>query len=125
MRRGRKDKRTITISVRLKSEEHEVLRRLCQLKNTTQTAYLASLATRQAKRELLDYAAREYVEGRASLSELATKTGLDVPTIMEAIAGVSAKDKKAQEAFLAGAKALSQAHKDPEFYKLAVKALAS
>jgi hypothetical protein len=48
-------KKTITISVRLKPEEHEVLQRLCRLKNITQTACLADLAThsRQEKNSWL------------------------------------------------------------------------
>jgi hypothetical protein len=123
MKKAKKGKKTITISVRLTPEEHEILQRLCRLKKTTQTACLANLATQQAREELLAYAVREYVEGRRSLSELATKTGLDVPTIMEAVAQERAEDNEAPAAFLAAAKSLSKAHKDPEFYQLAVKAL--
>ena len=73
--------------------------------------------------EILDFAVREYSEGRASLSELAAKTGLDVPTIMEAVAKVHAQDQGAQTAFLAAAKSLAEAHQDPAFYQLAVTAL--
>lgn len=123
MKRARKEKK-ITISVRLTGEQHEILQRLSRLKNTTKTAYLANIATRQARRELLDYAVEEYISGRASLSELATKIGLDVPTIMDAVAEVSAKDERAREAFLEAAKSLSESRGDPEFYELAVKALA-
>jgi hypothetical protein len=123
MTKAKKHNKTVTISVRLKSEEHEMLQRLCRLKNTTQTACLAHLATRQARDELLQHAVYEYVEGRASLSELATKTGLDVPTIMEAVAKTRAKDQGAQAAFLAAAKSLAEAHQDPAFYQLAVTAL--
>jgi len=123
MTRAKTRNKTITISVRLRSEEHEVLRRLCRLKNTTQTACLADLATRQAREELLEYGVHEYVEDRASLSELAAKTGLDVPTIMEAVAKTRAKDQGAQAAFLAAAKSLAEAHQDPAFYRLAVTAL--
>ena len=124
MKRPNKGEKT-QISVRLTGEQHEVLQRLCRLKNTTKTAYLASVATRQARRELLDYAVQEYLEGKASLSELAKKTGLDVPTIMDGVAEVSGKDEKAREAFLKAAKSLSKAHGDQEFYELVVKALAS
>jgi hypothetical protein len=113
----------ITVSVRLTHREHEDLRRLCALKKTTQTGYLTHLATDLAKKELLDYAVREYKEGKASLSELAKKTGLDVPAIMDGITTVSGEDKAALEAFLAAAKTLSKVNKDPEFYELAVKAL--
>jgi hypothetical protein len=105
------------------SEEHEVLQRLCRLKNITQTACLADLATQQAREELLAYAVREYGEGRASLSELAAKTGLDVPTLMEAVAHERTEEKEAQAAFLAAAKSLAEAHHDPKFYQLAIKAL--
>ena len=123
MTKAKKSNKTVTISVRLTSEEHEMLQRLCRLKNTTQTACLAHLATRQAREELLRYCVDEYVEGRASLSELATKSGLDVPTIMEAVAKTRAKDQGAQAAFLAAVKSLAEAHQDPEFYRLAVTAL--
>lgn len=113
-----------TITVRLTEEQHTVLKRLCRLKRMTQAGYLASLATEQAQQELTAYAVREYLDGRASLSELATKTGLDVPTIMEAAAAVVGTDRRAVEAFLSAAKSLADAHADPEFYELAVKAAA-
>ena len=125
MKKTKKHDKTVTISVRLKPEEHEMLQRLCRLKNTTQTACLADLATRQAREEILEYGVREYLEARASLSELATKTGLDVPTIMEAVAKAREQDQGAQAAFLAAAKSLSEAHQDPAFYQLAVTALKS
>lgn len=123
MKRTQKNKKT-QLSVRLTDAQNEVLERLCRLKNTTKTAYLASLAVRQAQQELLDHAVREYLEGKASLSELAKKTGLEVPTIMDAVAEVSGKDRQAREAFLAAAKSLSDVHRDPEFYELVSRALA-
>ena len=121
MKRGKQEKTTLT--VRLTEEEDQVLRRLCMLKKTSKTGYLARLAKDQAKRELLDYAATEYLEGKASLSELAKKTGLDVPTIMEEIARIKGGEKRAGEAFLSAVKTLSQVNEDPEFYDLAVKAV--
>ena len=122
MRNNKKEK--ITVTIRLTPEQHEVLQRLCGVKHTTQSAYLAYLGTEQARKELLDYAVQEYVHGRASLSELATRTGLDIPSLMKAIAAVSSEDKRGVDAFLSAAKTLSKAHNDPEFYELAVKALA-
>ena len=117
----RKEKRhTTTVTVRLRDEEYEVLRRLCALKKTSRTAYLARLATSQAKQELLDYAVREYLEGKASLSELAKKTRLDVPTIMNEVARVRGEDKQAVEGFLSAVKALSELNNDPEFSNLGV-----
>lgn len=80
------------------------------------------LATSQAKTELLKYAVGEYLDGKASLSELVRKTGLDVPTIMEEVARTSGKDTRAIEGFLSAVKTLSRVNKDPEFYKLAEKA---
>src|SRR6266436_7324697 len=96
-----------TVTVRLTDEEDQVLRRLCMLKKTSKTGYLARLAKEQAKQELLRYAAEEYLGGRASLSELAKKTGLDVPTIMDEVARVRGEDKRAVEGFLAAVKTLS------------------
>ncbi len=119
----RKEKRlTTTVTVRLTDEEYEVLRRLCALKRTSQTGYLTHLATSQAKKELLDYTVGEYQAGRASLSELAKKTGLDVPTIMEEVAKVTGDDKRAMEGFLSAVKTLSRENDDPELYRLAVNA---
>ena len=51
------------------------------------------------------------------------KTGLDVPTIMEEVAKVTGEDKRMVEGFLCAIKALSEANDDPEFYKLAMKAI--
>ncbi len=121
MKKQKREKTTIT--VRLSDEEDQVLRRLCVLKKTTKTGYLARLAKDQAKRELLHYAVGEYMEGKASLSELAKKTGIDVPTIMDEIASQKGAEKRAVEAFLSAVKTVSKLNKDPEFYDLAVKAL--
>ena len=112
-----------TVTVRLTDEDYEVLTRLCALKKTSRTAYLARLATSHAKQELLAYAAGEYVAGKASLSELATLTGVDVPTIMEEVARITGEDTRAVEGFLSAVKTLSQLHNDPEFYTLARKAI--
>lgn len=122
MRKPKQEKTTVTI--RLTREQHALLQRLCGLKHTTQSAYLAYLASEQARQELVNYAVREYLDGRGSLSELATKTGLDVPSLMEAVAEVSANDPRVKEGFLSAAKTLAKVHKDPEFYELALKALA-
>jgi UDP-glucose 6-dehydrogenase len=120
----RKERRhTTTVTVRLTDEEYEVLRRLCALKQTSQTGYLTHLATSQAKKELLDYAVGEYLAGKASFSALAKKTGLDVPTIMDEVAKVTGEDRRAVEGFLSAVKTLSEANDDPEFYNLAVKAI--
>jgi len=121
MKKGRQEKTILT--VRLTDEEDQVLRRLCVLKKTSKTGYLTRLARDQAKRELLNYAAGEYLEGKASLSELAKKTGLDVPTIMEEIARIKGGEKRAVEAFLSAVETLSKVNEDPEFYNLAVKAI--
>ena len=120
----RKERRqTTTVTVRLTDEEYEVLRRLCALRQTSQTGYLTHLATSQAKKELFAYAVEEYQAGRASLSTLAKKTGLDVPTIMEAVAKVTGEDKQVVEGFLSAVKTLADANKDPEFYQLARKVI--
>ena len=121
MKKGRQEKTILT--VRLTDEEDQVLRRLCVLKKTSKTGYLTRLARDQAKRELLNYAAGEYLEGKASLSELAKKTGLDVPTIMEEIARIKGGEKRAVEALLSAVETLSKVNDDPEFYDLAVKAV--
>jgi hypothetical protein len=121
MKKEKHEKTTVT--VRLTDEEDEVLSRLCALKKTSKTGYLARLAKDQARRELLAFAAEEYLEGRASLSELAKKTGVDVPTIMDKVASIKGEDRRAVEAFLSAVETLSKLNKDPEFYKLAVNAV--
>ena len=121
MKREQHQKTTVT--VRLTDEEDDVLRRLCVLKKTSKTGYLARLAKEQAKRELLNYAAEEYLAGKASLSELAKKTGLDVPSIMDDVARIKGEDKRAVDAFLSAVETLSKLNNDPEFYSLAVNAV--
>ena len=83
-----------TVSVRLTNEDHKVLSRLCALKKTSRREYLSALAKNQLKKELLQYAVEEYSTGRASLSALAKKTGLDVPTIMDEVARVTGEDNE-------------------------------
>lgn len=114
-----------TITIRLTKDQHTLLKRLCRLKDLTQAGYLASLATEQARQELTAYAVREYLDGRASLSELAARTGLDVPTIMDAVSAATGTERRAIEAFLSAAKSLADLHADPEFYELAVKVAAA
>jgi UDP-glucose 6-dehydrogenase len=121
MKKEKHEKTTVT--VRLTDEEDQVLSRLCMLKKMSKTGYLARLAKDQAKRELLNYAAEEYLAGKASLSELAKKTGLAVPTIMNEVASIKGEDKRAVEAFLSAVETLSKLNKDPEFYNLAVNAV--
>jgi hypothetical protein len=121
MKKEKHEKTTIT--VRLTDEEDQVLNRLCALKKTSKTGYLARLAKDQARRELLSFAAEEYLEGRASLSELAKKTGLDIPSIMDEVASIKGEDRRAVEAFLSAVETLSKLNKDPEFYNLAVNAM--
>ena len=118
------DKKVKTIvSVRLTHKDHDALRRLCALKKTSRREYLSALAKNQLKKELLQYAVEEYSNGKASLSALAKKTGLDVPTIMEEVARVTGEDKRVVEGFLAAVKTISEVNEDPEFYRVAVKAL--
>ena len=112
-----------TISVWLTNEDHELLRRLCALKKTSRREYLSALAKNQLKKELVQYAVEEYSNGRASLSALAKKTGLDVPTIMAEVARVTGEGKRAVEGFLSEVKTISEVNEDPEFYRVAVKAL--
>jgi uncharacterized protein (DUF1778 family) len=116
-----KETRT-TVTVRLTRQEHAIIQRLCRLKNTTQTSYLATLAAEQAKDELLNYAVEEFQKETASISELVRKTGLDVTTIMDAIADVTARDRRPIESFLAAAQTISRELKDDDFYKMALKA---
>jgi hypothetical protein len=121
MKKEKHEKTTVT--VRLTDEEDQVLSRLCILKKTSKTGYLARLAKEQAKQELLRYAAEEYLGGRASLSELVKKTGLDVPTIMDEVANLKGEDKRAVEALLAAVETISKLNKDPELYNLAINAV--
>ena len=118
-----KSEKTVTLSIRLKPEEHALLRKLSRLKNRTQTACLTEIAKKNAREELLSFAVNEYVTGRWSLSEAATKTGLDVPGIMDAVARVTLEDRSVLEGFLSAAKSLAKAHKDPGLYELAMRAL--
>lgn len=86
---------------------------------------MAHLATHQAEKELLRYAMEEYTAGRESVSALAKKTGLDVPTILDEVARVTEEDGSAIEGFLSAVKILAKSNNDPEFYHLAEKTLKS
>jgi len=119
----RKSDKTVTLSIRLKPEEHALLRRLSRLKNRTQTSCLTEIAKKNAREELLSFAVNEYVAGRWSLSEAATKTGLDMPGVMDAVARFKSEDRSALEGFLSAARSLAKAHKDPGLYELAMRAL--
>lgn len=121
MSKNKKPKTTIT--VRLTGEQLETVRRICRIRHTSQTAYLATLATEQARDELLAYAVAEYLEDRASISELVARTGLDVTSIMDGIAKASEGDRRVLDAFLAAAKTVSKQLKDPSFYKAALRAV--
>ena len=109
----RKSEKTVTLSIRLKPEEHALLRRLSGLKNRTQTACLTKIAKKNAREELLSFAVNEYSAGRWSLSEAATKTGLDVPSIMDEVGRFKSEDRTALDGFLSAAQSLAKAHKDP------------
>ena len=112
-----------TIIVRLTNEDHDALRRLCALKKTSRRKYLSALAKKHLKKELLQYAVEEYSNGGASLSALAKKTGLDVPTIMDEVARVTGEGKRAVDGFLAAVKNHLRSQRRPGFYRVAVEAL--
>ena len=95
-------------------------KRLTQQPKSRASSLLTRLAKDQAQEGTFNYASEEYLEGKASLSELPKKTGLDVPTIMDEVASIKGEDKRAVEAFLSAVKTISKLNKDPEFYNLAV-----
>lgn len=120
--KAKKPKRT-TITVRLSEEERAQLERACKLHRMSQTKYLTRLAMERTRQDLLDHAVKKYQAGQASLSELSRETGLDVPAIMDALALRDSPSKKAVDAFLAEARALSKRLKDPEFFEMAKSAV--
>lgn len=113
-----------TITIRLTEEEHTLLEKLCQLLKTSQSAYLTRQATEHVKKDLLEFVVEKYLTGQASISELATQTGLYAPIIMDAVAERVGSNTQCIEALLSAAKTLSKAHNDPEFYELAFNAFA-
>ena len=112
-----------TLTVRLTAAEHDSLGRICALKKMSRTAYLAEAATKGARTELLNYAVEEYRKGRASLSELSKRTGIDVPTLMDAVSENVGNDSNVTDGFMAAIEKVAEVHEAPEFYNLAVKAL--
>jgi hypothetical protein len=66
------------------------------LKKTSKTGYLARLAKDHARRELLSYAAEEYLGGKVSLSELAKKTSFDVPANVGSLRLLAREASKAE-----------------------------
>ena len=114
-----------TISIRLSQEQRLQLRKACRLRQISQSGYLTRLAVEGTRHDLVQYAVRAYREGRASLSELAGETGLDVPTILDAVAVDSASTGDAVQAFLKDARDLARSLKDQELYELAKAAVKS
>lgn len=112
-----------TLTVRLTTEEHDFLGRICALKKMSRTAYLAEAATKGARAELLSYAVEQYRKGRVSLSELSKRTGIDVPTIMDAVSDNVDNDSNAADAFMAAIEKVAEVHEAPEFYNLAARAI--
>jgi len=80
------------------------------------------VATKRARAELLSYAVEQYRSGKASLSELSKRTGIDVPTIMDAVSENASKDSSTVDAFMAAIENVAEVHEAPEFYNLAVRA---
>lgn len=51
------------------------------------------------------------------------RTGIDVPTIMDAMSENAGKDSNAVDAFMAAVKNVAEVHEAPEFYDAAVRAI--
>jgi hypothetical protein len=114
-----------TLSIRLTREERLRLEKASRLHNLSQGRYLylARLAVEHTRQDLLAYAVRRYRAQEASVSELATETGLDVPSILHALASEASAGESAAHALLAEAQALSRRLADPELHELAKAAL--
>lgn len=123
MPRRRASPARTTLSIWLTREERARLEKASRLHNLSQSRYLARLAVEQTQQDLLAYAVRRYRAQEASLSELSTETGLDVPSILDALASEVSAGESAARALLAEAQALSRRLKDPELYELAKAAL--
>jgi hypothetical protein len=114
-----------TVSVRLGDEAGARVSKAAQLARQSKGAFLARAGEEAARTALLDWAAQRHATGEASLSELASETGVPLEAIEKHLA--AARSQEAAAMYLTSARRLANTLKRPRLYtdaKRAVEAVA-
>lgn len=109
-----------TVSVRLGDQAGARVGKAAQLARQSQGAFLARAGEAAAERVLLDWAVQRYLAGEASLSELASETGISLEVIEQHIS--EQRSEGATEMYLTSARRLAEIMDDPRFYTQAKRA---
>ena len=109
-----------TISVRLDDQAGARVGKAAQLVRQSKGAFLARAGEEAADRLLLDWAAQRYAAGEASLSELASETGVPLEAIAQHVS--DQRSEQATEMYLTSARKLAEIMDDPRFYAEAKQA---
>ena len=110
-----------TVSVRLDTEASVHVDKAAQVLHQSKGAFLAQAGEEAAERVLLQWAATQYREGAASLSELAAETQLPLERIAQHVAEGQAES--ATDMYLTSCQQLSRTLRLPQFYLMAKKVL--
>lgn len=112
-----------TISVRLDVAASKRLDKASALMRQSRAAFLGRAGDEAARGILLDWTARRYRQGGATLSELADETGLSVEELVDHVGG--RERGTALEMFLASCRTIAETQRRPRFLQLAEQAVAS
>ncbi len=112
-----------TISVRLDAAASKRLDKAAALMRQSRAGFLGRVGDEAARGILLEWTARRYRQGSATLSELADQTGLAVEELVDHVGG--RERGAALEMFLASCRAVAETQHKPGFLRLAEQAVAS
>src|SRR3989454_7078169 len=110
-----------TVSVRLGDQAGVRVSKAAQLARQSKGAFLARAGEEAARQMLLEWAVQRHASGEASLSELASETGVPVEAIAQH--GSQQRCAEATEMYLTSARKLAEALKTPLFYAEARQAV--
>ena len=110
-----------TVSVRLGDQAGARVSKAAQLARQSKGAFLAEAGEEAARKMLLDWAVQRHASGEASLSELASETGVPVEAIAQHESG--RRSAQATKMYLTSARRLAEALKTPRFYAEAKRAV--
>lgn len=111
-----------SVFIRLAPDAGKRLEKAASLTRQSPATFIEQAADERARKILLDWAVRRYREGDTTFSLLADETGLTVADIMYAMGSDDVAE--AAESFLARARAIAEAHNDPDLLRLAQEIVA-
>ncbi len=110
-----------TVSVRLDDDAGARVGKAAKVARQSKGAFLARAGEEAAERVLLDWAVQRHTAGEASLSELASETGVPLEVIAQYIAGQ--RSEQLTGMYLTSARRLSEIMHDPRFFADARRAV--